>query len=47
MTRKLLTKAGAAVYARRKTLVEPLFGQIKQARGFRVDAHGKLTISAR
>ncbi len=35
MTRKLLTKAGGAVYARRKTLVEPVFGQIKQARGFR------------
>jgi transposase len=35
MSRKLLTKAGAAVYARRKTLVEPVFGQIKQARGFR------------
>lgn len=35
MTRKLLTQAGAAVYARRKTLVEPVFGQIKQARGFR------------
>jgi hypothetical protein len=35
MTRKLRTKAGAAVYARRKTLVEPVFGQIKQARGFR------------
>jgi transposase len=35
MTRKLLTKAGAAVYARRKTLVEPVLGQIKQARGFR------------
>jgi hypothetical protein len=35
MTRKLHTKAGAAVYAARKTLVEPVFGQIKQARGFR------------
>jgi transposase len=35
MTRKLLTKAGAAVYARRKTIVEPVLGQIKQARGFR------------
>jgi Transposase DDE domain len=28
-------KAGAAVYALRKTIVEPVFGQIKQARGFR------------
>ena len=35
MTRKLLTNAGAAVYARRKTIVEPVLGQIKQARGFR------------
>jgi hypothetical protein len=35
MTRKLLTKVGAAVYARRKTIVEPVLGQIKAARGFR------------
>ena len=35
MTRKLQTKAGAAVYAARKCIVEPVFGQIKQARGFR------------
>ena len=35
MTRKLHRKAGAAVYAARKTIVEPVFGQIKQARGFR------------
>ena len=35
MRRKLKTKAGAAVYALRKTIVEPVFGQIKQARGFR------------
>src|ERR1700690_1135141 len=35
MRRKLKTKAGKAVYAARKTLVEPVFGQIKQARGFR------------
>jgi transposase len=35
MTRKLHTKAGAAVYAARKTIVEPVIGQIKQARGFR------------
>jgi hypothetical protein len=26
---------GAAIYAKRKTIVEPVFGQIKQARGFR------------
>jgi transposase len=35
MERKLQTKVGAAVYARRKCIVEPAFGQIKQARGFR------------
>ena len=35
MRRKLKTQAGAAVYALRKTIVEPVFGQIKQARGFR------------
>jgi len=32
MERKLKTKVGAAVYARRKCMVEPVFGQIKQAR---------------
>ena len=35
MSRKLHTKAGAAVYAARKSIVEPVIGQIKQARGFR------------
>ena len=35
MERKLETKVGAAVYATRKCIVEPVFGQIKQARGFR------------
>ena len=35
MKRKWKTKAGKAVYAARKTIVEPVFGQIKQARGFR------------
>jgi transposase len=35
MSRKLQTKVGAAVYAARKWMVEPVFGQIKQARGFR------------
>ena len=35
MRRKLKTKAGKAVYAARKCVVEPVFGQIKQARGFR------------
>jgi transposase len=35
MKRKLKTKVGKAVYATRKCVVEPVFGQIKQARGFR------------
>ena len=35
MARKLQTKAGAAVYAARKGMVEPVIGQIKHARGFR------------
>jgi len=35
MSRKLRTKAGRAHYARRKAIVEPVFGQIKEARGFR------------
>ena len=35
MKKKLRTKAGKAAYAARKYVVEPVFGQIKQARGFR------------
>jgi transposase len=35
MSRKLHTKAGSAVYAARKGIVEPVIGQIKHARGFR------------
>ena len=35
MRRKLQTKAGAAVYAARKGIVEPVFGQIKHVRHFR------------
>ena len=33
MSRKLHTKAGKADYARRKAIVEPVFGQIKVAQG--------------
>ena len=33
MERKLRSKAGQAIYAVRKTVVEPVFGQIKGARG--------------
>jgi transposase len=35
MAAKVRTPAGAALYARRKVIVEPVFGQIKEARGFR------------
>jgi len=35
MQAKLKTAAGRAVYARRKAIVEPVFGQTKEARGFR------------
>lgn len=35
MKRKLQTKRGIAAYGLRKEIVEPVFGQIKQARGFR------------
>ena len=35
MRRKLRTKKGRGRYALRKQTVEPVFGQIKQARGFR------------
>lgn len=33
MERKLRSKAGQAMYAMRKTVVERVFGQIKGARG--------------
>jgi len=35
MRQKLSTPEGRAVYARPKAIVEPVFGQIKEARGFR------------
>jgi transposase len=35
MRAKLKTAAGRAVYARRKAIAEPVFGQVKEARGFR------------
>jgi len=34
MARKLRTKKGRATYAKRKSIVEPVFGQIKRCRGF-------------
>lgn len=35
MTLKLGDAAGRALYARRKAIVEPVFGQVKEGRGFR------------
>ncbi len=35
MAAKVRTPAGRALYARRKVIVEPVFGQIKEVRGFR------------
>ena len=35
MAAKLRTPAGKALYTRRKVIVEPVFGQIQEARGFR------------
>lgn len=35
MRHKIRAPEGRAVYARRKAIVEPVFGQIKEARGFR------------
>lgn len=35
MREKLRSEAGTDLYRRRKTVVEPVFGQIKEARGFR------------
>src|SRR5437660_1603318 len=35
MKQKLRSEAGQAVYRRRKAIVEPVFGQIKEGRGFR------------
>ncbi len=35
MRRKVATKKGKKAYSRRKAIIEPVFGQIKEARGFR------------
>lgn len=35
MRAKLATEEGRAIYKLRKAIVEPVFGQIKEARGFR------------
>jgi len=34
MVRKLRTRKGREIYSKRKSIVEPIFGQIKRARGF-------------
>lgn len=47
MLRKLSTKRGQAIYAKRKSTVEPVFGQIKQVRGLRQFLlRGKESVSA-
>ena len=47
MARKLTTKPGRAEYARRKAIVEPVFGQTKEARGFRrFHLRGRLKVTA-
>ena len=47
MARKLRTKRGRAHYARRKVIVEPVFGQIKEAMGFRrFSLRGREKVSA-
>jgi hypothetical protein len=35
MRHKLRTEAGRSIYKMRKAIVEPVFGQIKEQRGFR------------
>jgi hypothetical protein len=35
MARKLRTKTGRSMYAKRKGMIEPIFGQLKQVLGFR------------
>lgn len=47
MIRKLSTKRGRAIYSKRKSTVEPVFGQIKHARGLRqFSLRGKANVSA-
>jgi transposase len=43
MARKLRTKRGREKYARRKAIIEPIFGQVKQVLGFRQFALRGLT----
>ena len=46
MPEKLRAEAGRAVYKMRKAIVEPVFGQIKEQRGFRrFSLRGKQNVS--
>jgi hypothetical protein len=46
MREKLRTEAGRAVYKMRKAIIEPVFGQIKEQRGFRrFSLRGKENVS--
>jgi len=46
MREKLQTEAGRTVYKMRKAIVEPVFGQIKEQRGFRrFSLRGKVNVS--
>lgn len=47
MTRKLRTKQGRAEYRQLKVIAEPVFGQIKEASGFRrFHLRGRVTVTA-
>lgn len=47
MRHKLKTEAGRAVYKMRKAIVEPVFGQVKEQRGFRrFSLRGKQNVSS-
>jgi IS5 family transposase len=41
MIKRLSTPAGSRLYARRKTMIEPVFGQIKQLGGPRMRHRGR------
>jgi hypothetical protein len=47
MARKLRTAKGRTEYARRKAIVEPIFGQLKEATSFRcLSLRGKSEVTA-
>ena len=45
MARKLRTKKGREKYAKRKGIIEPIFGQLKQVLGFRHVDGGRLAVA--